>query len=101
MTRVAFRERHAEPALRALLDVAPLLLADERDRAAVELAEAGDHRAVVGVEAVAVQLEPVVEDPVDVVERVRAAVVARELDAPPDLLVGRLLLQPVELPLEA
>ena len=33
----------------------------------------GDDRAVVGAAAVAVQLDPVVEDPLDVVERVRAA----------------------------
>ena len=46
------------------------------------------------------QLEPVVEQPLDVVERVRPLVVARELDLAPDLLVGRLLADPVELPLE-
>jgi hypothetical protein len=38
-----------------------------------------------------VELEPVVEDPLDVVERVRALLVPRELDRPPDLLVRRVL----------
>src|SRR5581483_5852506 len=78
--QVALRIRHPEAPLRALLDVATLLLADERDRTAVEFAEAGDHRAVVRAAAVAVQLEPVVEQPLDVIERVRALLVARELD---------------------
>src|SRR5215204_4130441 len=51
--------------------------------------------------AVAVQLEPVVEHPPDVVEGVGALLVPRELDLVPDLLVGRLGLDPVELPLQA
>ena len=50
--------------------------------------------------AVAVQLDPVVEDPLDVVERVRPVLVPGELDLRPDLLVGRLRLDPVELALE-
>ena len=83
------------------MDVAPLLLADERDRPAVEPSEAGDHRAVVAATAIAVQLEPVVEDALDVVERVRAVGVPRELDRAPDLVAGRLPPDPVELPLEA
>ena len=81
--RVALGVRHAELALEPLLDVAALLVADERDRAAVELAEAGDDRAVVGAAAVAVQLDPVVEDPSDVVERVRPVGVPGELDRAP------------------
>src|SRR5262249_21861170 len=75
-----------------LLEVAALLVADERDRPAVEPAEAGDERAVVRAAAVAVQLDPVLEDPLDVVERVRAALVTRELDRAPDLVLGRGLL---------
>ena len=50
------------------------------DRAAVELPEPGHDRVVVRAAAVAVQLEEVVEDPLDVVERVRPVLVARELD---------------------
>ena len=50
--------------------------------------------------AIAVQLEEVVEDPLDVVERVRPVGMARELDRLPDLLGARLLLELVELILE-
>ena len=39
---------HPEVAPRALLDVAPLLLSDQRDRASVETREPGDDRLVVG-----------------------------------------------------
>src|SRR5689334_2156364 len=63
--------------------------------------EPGDERAVVRAAAVAVQLDPVVKHPLDVVERVRPVRMACELDRPPDLLVGRLRLQPLELPLES
>ncbi len=98
---VPLRIGHPELAARPLLDVAALLLADEHDGAAVELPEAGDHRAVVAEPPVAVQLEPVVEQPLDVIERVRTILVPRELDRAPDLVVGRLLSDPVELPLQA
>jgi hypothetical protein len=56
---------------------------------------------VVHPAAVAVELEPVLEDPLDVVQRVRALLVAGEQDAAPDLLVGRVLAEAFELPLEA
>ena len=46
------------------------------------------------------QLEPVVEHPLDVVERVRPVVVTRELDLAPDLLVGGLLADSLDLPLQ-
>src|SRR5262249_46906852 len=98
---VALRIRHPELPPRALLDVAPLLLADECDRAAVELAEPGDHCTVVASASVAVQLEPVLEQPLDVVQRVRPLRVARKLDRPPDVVVARLLPDPVELSLKA
>ena len=61
----------------------------------------GHDRVVVHPAAIAVQLEEVVEDPLDVVERVRPLLVAGELDPLPDLLVGRVVLQPLELPLQA
>ena len=48
---------------------------------------------------VAVELDEVVEQPLDVVERVRALRVTGELDEAPGLL-GRLSLDPVELLLE-
>ena len=50
----------------------------------------GDDRAVVGAAAVTVQLDPVVDDPLDVVERVRPVRVAGELDEAPDLVLGRI-----------
>src|SRR5205085_8092231 len=87
--------------LRALLDVAALLVSDQRDCAAVEAAETGDERRVVGAAAVAVQLDEVLEHPLDVVERVGPVRMARELDRAPDVRVGRLGDDPVELPLQA
>src|SRR5205807_1186623 len=61
--------------------------------------EAGDERGVVGARVVAVQLDPVVEEPLDVVERVGPVVVAGELDLLPDLLAGRLGADLLQLPL--
>ena len=66
-------------------------MADEADGAAVEAADPGDHRRVVGARAVAVELDPVLEDHVDVVERIRAVGMARQLDERPDLLLGGVL----------
>ena len=97
---VALRIGHAEVPLRALLEVAALLVADEGDRAAAEAADAGYERLVVRPPAVAVQLDEVVQQPLDVVERVRPVGMARELDGAPDLLVGDLGLHALELLLE-
>ncbi len=66
-----------------------------------EAAEPGDHRAVVGAAAVAVQLDPVVEHSLDVIEGVRTIGVPGQLDRAPDLLVSRLGLNLLELALEA
>ena len=74
---------------------------DQRNRAALELADAGDERVVVHPAAIAMELEEVLEDPLDVVERVRPILVAGELDPLPDLLVGGVVLEPLELALEA
>src|SRR5207248_1362705 len=92
---------HPELPVEPFLHVTALLVADERDRAAVERPEAGDEGAVVRAAAIAVQLDPVVEDPLHVVERVRPVLVTRELDRAPDRLVGRVRLQSFELALEA
>ena len=75
-------------------------MADERNRAAAEAADAGDERPVVRPPPVAVQLDEVVQQPLDVVERVRPLGMARELDGAPDLLVGDLRLHALELLLE-
>src|SRR5580765_3474466 len=91
---------HAEVAVRPFLDVSSLLIADERDRATVETSKADDERVIVGPAAVPVQLDPIVEEPLDVVQRVRAVLMARELDRTPDLLVGRCGLDSLELALQ-
>ncbi len=75
-------------------------MADERDRAVAESADAGDERLVVGTTTVAVQLDEVVEQPSHVVERVRPFGMTRELDGAPDLLVRDLRVHPLELLLE-
>ena len=97
---IALGIRHPEVPLRALLDVAALLVADEHDGPPAELPEPGHERGVVGATAVAVELEEVVEDPLDVVERVRPVEMTRELDRLPDLLGGRIRPQLVELILQ-
>jgi hypothetical protein len=63
------------------------LIPDERNRATVETSKADDERVIVGAATVPVQLDPVVEEPLDIVQRVRAVLMARELDRTPDLLV--------------
>ena len=90
-----------------LVGVAAFLVADHHDCPTAESAEAGDDRRVVTVVAVAVQLEPVVDQPLNVVEGVRPVWLPCELDRMPDLLVGgcgdeavELTLQPLELALE-
>src|SRR5262249_21935949 len=98
---VALGIRHAEIPLRPLLQVAALLVADQDDGPSAELAEAGDERVVVRAAAIAVQLEEVLEDPLDVVEGVRTSRVTRELDRLPDLLRGRISLELIELILQA
>ena len=98
---VALGVGHAEVPVRALADVAPLLVPDEDDRCARRSgARPRDDRGVVRERAVAVQLDEVVEDPLDVVERVRPLLVARELDGAPDLVLARLRRDPVDLALE-
>ena len=82
------------------MDVAALLVADERDRAAAEAAQPGDDRRVVGLGAVAVELDEVVADPLHVVERVRPVLMAGELDRVPDLVGRRLGRDPLDLALE-
>ena len=75
---------------RALLEVAALLVADDRDRPAAERADARDHGVIVRACAVAVQLDPVVDrvgprSPACRAGRRRA----RELDGIPDVRLGR------------
>src|SRR5438094_9833023 len=74
---------------------------DQGDRAAVEAAKARDERLVVRAATVAVQLDEVLQHPVDIVQRVRPVGMARQLDRAPDLLVARLGDDALELPLQA
>ena len=54
---------------------------DDRNRAMPEIGEAGDDRAVIGEAAVAVDLEKVAHQQVDVVERLRPIGMPREAHA--------------------
>ena len=85
---VALRPGHAEVAVGALGGVAALLVADHGDRAVRAAPDAGHDGGVVAVEAVAVQLLEVGEEPRDVVERVGPVLVAGELDGVPDRRAG-------------
>ena len=97
---VPLRMGHAEVALLALFEVAALLLADQRDRPALEAPEPRDERGIFRTSAIAVQLDEVLQQALDVVEGVRTLRVTRELDQPPDLFVGGLLLDAIELSLK-
>ena len=64
--------RAAVVALLALLDRSPLVLADHEHLLVFEFGEAGDDGAVIAEGSVAVQLDELVEDQFDVIERLRA-----------------------------
>ena len=70
---VAFGMRHPEVAIQILLGVPPLLMADDHDARAVEPCPATDDRRVVPIQPVAMELDEVGEDGVDIVERVGTA----------------------------
>ncbi len=76
---VALGVGHAEVAPQVLLHVAALLLADDHDGRAAQARPPPDDGLVVAEVAVPVQLDPVGEDPLDVVEGVRALRVARDV----------------------
>jgi hypothetical protein len=91
---VALGFRLAEIAADLLLRAAPLLVPDHQHRHAVEGAEAADDGRVIPEAAVAMQLDEVLEQALDVVERVGACGVARQLHLLPRRQVGEdLLLQ--------
>src|SRR5919201_806069 len=56
---IALRMGGPEVAIDAVLDVAPLLMTDERDRSSVEAPETRHDRVIVGAYAIAVELHPV------------------------------------------
>jgi hypothetical protein len=71
----------AEIAPDSLLGRTAALMADDCDRAASEVAQAGDDRAVVGEAAIAVKLEKVAQEMLDVVQGLRPRWIAREAHA--------------------
>ena len=100
--------RHAEASHHIFFGGATFLVAEDQHRLAVEAGEAADQRRVVGEGAIAVQLDPVGEELLHVVERVGPVRVARELDDLParqvaeDLLLqlGAALLEAADLDVE-
>ena len=71
----------AEIAPDPLLGRAAALMADDRDRAASEVAHPRDDRAVVGETAVAVNLEKIAHQVFDVIQGLRTRRIARQADA--------------------
>jgi hypothetical protein len=76
---VALGPRHAEIAVDLFLGVAPLLVANDHHRLAVEARQPADDGMVVGKGAIAVQFLEIGEDVLDVVERVGPLRMARHL----------------------
>ena len=86
---VALGVGHPEVAPDVLVGLGALLLADDHDPPAVDPGQPGDHRRVVAEQAVAVELDELVGDEPDELERPRAAQVPGELDGRPDGGLGR------------
>src|SRR6267143_6137062 len=80
---VALGIRHAEVPNDVLLGRRTLLLADDNDRAAIELGDAADDRRVVAERPISVELLKTLEHAADDVERMRARDVARGLHGLP------------------
>ena len=70
--------RHAEVAADLFLRVAPLLMPDDRDGDTPEDREPGDDRRIVGVLPVAMELDEVGHERLDVVERIGAPGMPRD-----------------------
>ena len=78
----------AKAARLALRQVFALLVADEHDLEVIQAGQSGDDRLVVAQSAIAVELEKLVEDQLDVITRLRALGMARDLDDLPGVEVG-------------
>jgi hypothetical protein len=87
--------------VRPLADVTSFLVPDQRDRPPFEAREPGDDGRIVPQRAVAVQLDEVVANAFDVVERVRAVLMTGELDRAPYLVLRRLRRDALDLALQA
>ena len=96
---VAFRVRHPEVTAQVLLHVPALLLADDHDGAPVQACPPAYDGLVVAEVPVAVELHPVGEDALHVIERERPPRMTRDLDLLDGLQgVVRLALELAELP---
>ena len=80
---IAFGMRGAEIAQDVFLGVAAFLRADDHDAVFAQLGKTADHRAVLGKQPVAVQFLKIGEGVLDIIQRVRAFGMPRELDALP------------------
>src|SRR5204863_4392044 len=98
---IALGVGHPEASVHTLVSVTAFLVTDHHDRPTAESAEARDDRGVVPVVAISVQLEPVVDQPPNIVEGMGPVFLPGEQDRMPDLLVARLRNDSVELLLEA
>ena len=86
---VALGIRHTEIAIHLLLGIASLLVTDDQHFLSVETRHAADDCGIVGKTAVAVDLAPVGEDALHVIQCVGALGMARHLGALPGIQVGR------------
>ena len=75
-------------------------MAHERDRSAAKATEPADDGLVIGERAVAVELDEVIEHPLDVIECVGPIRMAGELDLFPDFVSARLGFDSIDLALE-
>ena len=91
---VALGLRAAEIASDAAFQVGALLLGDDRHLAAIDAPDAAHDSAVVGERAVAMQLDEIIEQGSDVIQRRRPLGVARELHALPGAVRRGGLLRP-------
>ena len=80
---VALGMGHAEVAPDVLVGVGALLLADDHHAVTLDARETGDHRRIVAEEAIAVELDPLVREVRDELERPGPVQVSGELDSRP------------------
>jgi hypothetical protein len=75
----------AEMASRSLGQILPLLVTDEHDLNVIKVGQARDHGLVITDRTVAVKLEELLEYKLEVIARLRALLMARDLDNLPGI----------------
>ena len=85
---IAFRIGHAEIAEQLLLGIASLLIAHHDDRPILELGEAGHQCGIIREAAVAVQLQEIRKQHLNIVESIGPLGMARQQHTVPGVLVG-------------